>query len=182
MENFSINYNNKTYWISRSIAVSGFIFGKCQYNNQYYILANKRGSGCVDYPGYWNCPCGYLDYDENLNQAMIRELYEETGIQLSETDIYPIYINSDPKENRQNVTVRYIGIVDDILFYDFSTEHSEENEIEEIRWIPVDAIDAYKWAFNHNLIIREMFNDYIKIPWYKKFILKLYKRYFLINK
>lgn len=179
MQNFSINYNDKTYWISRSVAVSGFIFGKCKFNNDWYVLANKRGTGCMDYLGYWNCPCGYLDYNENLNQAMIRELYEETGIQLNESDIYPVYINSDPNENRQNVTVRYIGIVDDIMSYELSTEHSEENEIADIRWIPVNVIDAYNWAFNHNLIIREIFNNYINITWYKKFILKLYRKYFI---
>ena len=178
MQNFPIKHEGKTYWISRSVAVSGFIFSK--FFGHWHILANKRGQGCMDMPGYWNCPCGYLDWDENLNDAMIREIHEETGMDFSNEDIYPIYVNSDPKENRQNITIRYIGIIKDLFSYKFSTKYAEKDEIEDIKWIGIDNIDKYNWAFNHNLIIRELYNKYIDIPWYKKTILKYYRKWFKI--
>lgn len=177
MQNFPIKHEGKTYWISRSVAVSGFIF--CKFMNKWFVLANKRGKGCMDMPGYWNCPCGYIDWDETLNDAMIREIHEETGLNLSIENLTQVYINSDPKENRQNITVRYIGIIDDMLsYYDFSKEYSEKDEIEDIKWISIDTIDEFDWAFDHNLVIRELYNKYIDIPWYKKTILKYYRKWF----
>ena len=169
----------KFIYDGRFCAVSGFIFAIV--NGKYSVLANKRGSGTPDYQGYWNCPCGYIDWDETLDDAMIREIHEETGLNLSIENLTQVYINSDPKENRQNITIRYIGIIDDMISYcDFSKEYSEKDEIEDIKWISIDTIDEYKWAFDHNLIIRELYNKYIDIPWYKKTILKYYQKWFKI--
>ena len=178
MQNFSVQYNNKTYWISRSVAVAGFIFGI--YNNEYYILANRRGEGTPDYQGYWNCPCGYLDYNETLENAMFREIHEETGLTLNHLiELNQIYINSDPKENRQNVTVRYYGILQNPFDYSYTDVYSEKNEIDDIKWINLKDIDNYKWAFNHDNVIKEIFNTYINISDYKKHILLTYKKYFI---
>ena len=50
MKNFSVNVNGKEYWISRSVAVAGFIFK--QKGNDLYALIEKRGKGAADYQGY----------------------------------------------------------------------------------------------------------------------------------
>ena len=61
MKNFKITAveDGKEYWISRSVAVSVFLFVKDK--DKLYVLANKRGPGAADFQGLWNCPCGYLD-------------------------------------------------------------------------------------------------------------------------
>lgn len=157
------NMNGKTFWISRSMAVAMFVFYKFQ--NQWYILATKRGEGCPDYKGYWCCPCGYVDYSETIRFAAARELKEETGLESANILWKGPYINDDPKENRQNVTFRYVGEYTQLnfLFLDKSelpkltSEYSEPNEIADLKWIPLGSIDNYQWAFNHHDLIIEMF-------------------------
>lgn len=76
MKNFSVKVNGKEYWISRSVAVEGFIFK--QKGNELYALIEKRGKGAADYQGYWCFVCGYTDFNETVEQSLQRETLEET--------------------------------------------------------------------------------------------------------
>lgn len=154
MNNFPIEKDGKTYWVSRSIAVIGLVLTKS--NNKWYFLANKRGEGCPDFNGCWNIPCGYLDYNETAEEAVAREVFEECGIRFDPSQFTAFYINSDPREsNRQNVTIRYIAFVDQSYMHIKTTDRfSEKNEVEEIRWIPLTDVDNYEWAFEHEKILK----------------------------
>ena len=184
MKNFPVDYideqtgQKKTAWISRSVAVSGFIF--CKSHNNWYVLANQRGEGAPDYKHYWNGICGYLDYDENAFTAQSREVYEETGLMIPKTNFRCYGVNSSPKENRQNVTIRHYAVLEGDIkdWCNFSFEHMEKNEVENIQWIPLNSLNKYAWAFGHDKLINYIFNKYINIPWWKKKILNLYIKYF----
>lgn len=151
MENFSVIKDGKEYWISRSIAVACFVFKKL--NKKWYVLANKRGSGTPDFQGYWNCPCGYLDYDETLEQAASREVKEECNIDV--TDFTLVKIDSNPNSNRQNVTISYMSIYEGNAMPSVGTG-GEKDEVADAKWIPVSMINQLQWAFNHNTIITEL--------------------------
>ena len=156
MNNFAIQHEGNTYWISRSMAVSCFVLTKI--NDQWCILANQRGDGTPDFQGCWNVPCGYLDYNETTKQAAIREVYEETGVQLSNATFWGF--EDDPEENRQNVTFRYYTIIEDPQpsFISLSTKAlgGEENEVSSVAWIPVETIADYIWAFDHDIRILQL--------------------------
>ena len=156
MNNFPIQYEGKTYWISRSMAVSCFVLTRI--NDQWCVLANQRGEGTPDFQGCWNVPCGYLDYNETTKQAAIREVYEETGVQLPNATFWGF--EDDPEENRQNVTFRYYTIIEDPQpsFISLSTEAlgGEENEVSSVAWIPLDVIADFDWAFDHDILIVEL--------------------------
>lgn len=159
MNNFSVEFNGYTFWISRSIAVVGIIYG---YDNddKEYILAVKRGTGTPDpeFVGCWCLPCGYLDYDETIEEALKREVFEETGVLLDENTIDLLEVNSNPKsDKRQNVTFRYQAITkeNNLTNISLTTENSEPYEVSDVKWIPMDEIDNYKWAFNHKELIKQ---------------------------
>ena len=80
MYNFPVIIDGIEYWVARNMAVACFVFAPI--NGEGCVLANQRGTGTPDFQGLWNCPCGYLDYDETTKEAAKREVYEETGIQL----------------------------------------------------------------------------------------------------
>lgn len=152
MNNFPIEYKDKTYWVSRSIAVAIFVYNPLKKA----VLAVKRGEGCPDNIGKWCCPCGYLDYNETVMQAAYRELHEETGTNADDVSELQLFkINDEPSDEKQNVTFIYKCIHYNIE-NNLTTEFSEPNEIQEIKWIPIKDIDNYDWAFNHNLIIKEL--------------------------
>ena len=150
-------------WDSRSVAVVASVVVKAM-DGDLYILAGKRGKGSFDHAGEWNLPCGYLDWDENGTEAVIREVYEETGLDLtkyiSEYSLLcnnlkePWFVNTSPKENRQNVALRYGCIISSSELPELTTEHSEQDEVEELQWIHQDEIDNYTWAFNHDDVIK----------------------------
>lgn len=154
MKNFEVTSieDGKKYWISRSVAVSVFLYIKD--GEEEYILANKRGEGSADYQGLWNCPCGYLDFDETAEQAGVREVLEETGYILDENDLIFMTLNTDPRENRQNVSIRFDAYKSLEELKRVEMEGGEENEVAEVKLINIKDIDKYEWAFGHKEIIK----------------------------
>lgn len=152
MKNFPIKVDDKEYWVSRSCAVVGIIY--TMYEGKLHILANKRGKGCPDYVGKWNVTCGYLDYNETLLQAVSREIYEEVGLNVPILDWKLWVINSVPSDNKQTVSFRFYTEYKESYGYS-NKDHCEQDEVDEIRWIPFDEIDNYEWAFNQHEVLRK---------------------------
>ncbi len=143
----------ETFWYSRSMAVAVFVFAR-NSEGEWCVLANKRGPGCPDFVGYWVCPCGYLDFNETIADAVIRECYEETGVTLSKDSLKFIGYNDSPKENRQNVTFTFAAVLD--YMPRTSSANNEESETSDIKWISVNELSQYSWAFNHKRLIEEI--------------------------
>lgn len=157
LKNFPFTWKGKEYWYSRACAVSLFVFCKNQ-DDKWCVLANKRGENTPDYKGKWNCVCGYLDFNEDSIQAAQRECKEETNVFIPTQTIEIIGIDSDPKSNKQNVTIRHIAILDNNVTTNFklSNKNSEYKEVEDIKWIPLTEIENYQWAFDHKELIQVM--------------------------
>lgn len=158
LKNFPFTHEGKTYWYSRSMAVSTFIFTEKEH--KLHILLAKRGKGCPDFNGYWSAPCGYLDHNETLAQAASRECFEEIGLKISNQILIPMEVNSDFTENKQNVTQRYMAFIPYNSFTEseFSTLNSEKDEVEAIEWVDVNNLSQYEIAFNHKDIIESYIN------------------------
>jgi 8-oxo-dGTP pyrophosphatase MutT (NUDIX family) len=149
--------DGKTIWESRSPAVVAVVLGI--YKDNIFALTEKRSSTMQDEPGKLAIVSGYLDYDETGWEAVTREIYEETGFDVDkyknqlifDNDQQPWFVNTDPRENRQNVSLTYI------LIYDFSkglpreVEKFQDSEIDSVRWMPVERVfdSRNDWAFNH---------------------------------
>lgn len=159
--NKSYNVDGKIIWDSRSVAVVACILA--DYHDELYILIGQRGTGVPDSVGKYNLVCGYMDKYENGRDAVEREVYEETGLDLSEWDIIqndldePWSVNTEPTENRQNIVLRYGCVIKVHKLPELTSEYSEPNEVSDLRWIKYQDIDNYDWAFNHDIIIRKYF-------------------------
>jgi 8-oxo-dGTP pyrophosphatase MutT (NUDIX family) len=46
----------------------------------------------------------------------------------------------------------------------------EENEVDEIKWIPLDEINNYEWAFSHADLIRKYAFGKLKRKFYETFL------------
>lgn len=188
-ELLGVGYNDKVEqiindnfigWYSRSVASALFVFAKNK-RGKWCTLGIQRGHGCPDFQGYWCNSCGYLDYNETVEEAAVRELHEESGIILSPNEVSFFGYESDPvKANRQNVTFRFTKVFkNDVKRWQLmwpvkhlfkkkigsavwadniktNRNHCEENEVDDIRWIPLEDVDNYKWAFGHDELIKEI--------------------------
>ncbi len=155
LRNFPFIHHGKEYWYSRSVACVLLCFCKNKQGD-WCVLANKRGEKTPDYQGYWNIPCGYLDFDESGEECVQRECYEETNVFIPLNKIQNYGVSTDINNNRQNVSIRYFSIIEDTTCetYQLSDKNSEDGEVSDIKWIPINEIDSYKWAFNHDSLIK----------------------------
>lgn len=153
MRNFPVTVDGIEHWISRSCVVIGLVY-KINENGEIFILANKRGIGCPNYVGEWNITAGFVDYDETIQQAVSRETFEETGLNIYHFDWKLWKIKSEPSDDKQAISFRFVVEYKD-EYGEFSKEHSEPNEVDDIQWISENDIDKYEWAFNHKEVIEQ---------------------------
>lgn len=157
IQNFKFTWKGKDFWYSRSCAITNLVLAK-NANDEWCVLANKRGRGTPDYNGYWNLICGYLDFHESGEECAKRETFEESGLDIPLEKIKFHNVNTSPSSNKQNVVVRYLTILDDVKCEDLTTttSYSEKDEVDEIKWIPLNEINDYQWAFDHQELITFM--------------------------
>jgi ADP-ribose pyrophosphatase YjhB (NUDIX family) len=116
-------------------------------------------------------PCGYLDWNETLYEAMIREVYEETSLFMPDYEKYvifdnnkqPFFVKDDPKaDKRQNVSLLFITAYDFINEPDvFPLAEIEAFSCKETAMVKLMNLSEfygtsmnYEWAFNHDETIK----------------------------
>lgn len=151
-------------WYSRSVAASIFVYCKDE-DGDWCVLASERGEEAADFREFWNVPCGYVDFNESVKSAALRELYEETGVFISDEEndglVQFVGYEDSPAANRQNITFRFAAFIKDAVTsgFTFSKKMNEGKEVGEIKWIKIDKIDDYLWAFGHEKRILEIFEN-----------------------
>ena len=154
MNNFEVEVDGNKYWISRSVATVVYCYTKI--GGIYHVLANKRGSG-VDKSGLWNCVQGFLNFDEKLEECACRELHEETGVNIKPTDLKLYEIDSNPERTNQTVLVNYFCYIRPNHVNELTTEFSEPNEVDEVKWIPIHEVKNYEWVSErHKNLIKQI--------------------------
>jgi 8-oxo-dGTP pyrophosphatase MutT (NUDIX family) len=101
-----------------------------EHDSKALIL--KRSESCHSFPGYWCLPGGHIDNGETPEFAIIREVFEETNLEVQDLKLHQTYVMPDNK---------YISIynVKASMFNKIrlSTEHTE------YKWID----DSSKYLF-----------------------------------
>jgi len=111
------------------------------------VLLIKRGN--YPYEGKWALPGGFVDMDENLEDAAARELREETGVSGVALKQFRAFgdVGRDPRS--RNISVIYHALVkpDEVAL-------KPGDDASDARWFP--AYDLPDTAFDHDMIIGMM--------------------------
>ena len=67
------------------------------------ILLGRRAAN-ASFPGLWCIPCGYVEYDEDIRDAVRREFLEETGLIIEPGKVYTVL------SNFHNPSVHTVGV------------------------------------------------------------------------
>ncbi|RKR10492.1 8-oxo-dGTP diphosphatase [Flavobacterium sp. 90] len=127
------------------VAVDAIVFG--YKNNNLYALLIEQKFGSAE--KYWALPGGLVKEDESLSDAVIRELHEETNVQL--TFMEQLYtFGDDIKRDSRNrvISVAYYALVDAS-----NLEIKADTDAEKVQWCKIDEIPPL--AFDHNLILEK---------------------------
>ena len=173
-ENENIRLSDgRDIWLSRACAVVAEIFLFNISNHKWYVLLGKRGKGTPDCQGDWGLPCGYLDWDETLCEAMLREVWEECGIYLpsigkesqfgystnscildepGSIEEQPWAISDKPNTKKQNISFHFAVLFSWQAepFPRLSNKNAEPDEVDELAWMPIEQALSFNLAFSHN--------------------------------
>lgn len=117
------------------------------------ILLVKR-SGKILEGGKWALVGGFIDRDENLEQALKREVLEETGWSVKTPNLFRIISKPDrPNEDRQNIAFIYICEADQLV-------GKPDWESDEQKWFKLNNLPEV-FAFDHLENI-ELYKKYLE--------------------
>ncbi|CAD0001088.1 NUDIX hydrolase [Flavobacterium chungangense] len=127
------------------VAVDAIVFG--YQHNQLYVLLIQQKFGTKE--SYWALPGGLVKNDESLQDAVKRELKEETNVTVTYFEQLFTFgddVNRDPR-NRV-ISVAYFALVDPsklTIKADSDAEHAQ--------WFKINEVPTL--AFDHNSILKK---------------------------
>ncbi len=132
-----------------SVTVDGVVFGFT--GNSLQILLIKRtaldGEGNPNvFPKWWALPGGYVNQDEDIDDAVRRELVEETGVK----GLYleQLYTFGKPKRDPRG---RVISVAYYALVKSSALDLQHGSDADEAKWFDVSELP--KLAFDHAEIV-----------------------------
>jgi 8-oxo-dGTP diphosphatase len=133
-----------------ALTVDMLIFKKEEQN--WKVLLIKRLP--PPFKDYWAIPGGFMDENELLFDAAIRELKEETGLTGIHLEQFRVYdaINRDPRH--RTISVVFTGIAKD------KTEVFAGDDAAEAAWFDIDELP--ETAFDHAQILKDVIGMYTK--------------------
>lgn len=126
------------------IAVDAIVFG--YKSNGLYVLLIEQQFGTSE--KYWALPGGLVKNDESLSDAVIRELHEETNVQLNFMEQLYTFGDDIYRDSRNRViSVAYYALIDAS-----DLEIKANTDAERVQWFKINEIPPL--AFDHNLILK----------------------------
>lgn len=106
------------------------------------ILLIRRGA--EPFKGYWALPGGYVGWDETIQEAVTREVLEETGLKVTGMKQLPVY--SDPARHpRQCIDIPFLVSVEG--------EIRAGDDAKDAKYFDINSLPEL--AFDHLQIIQD---------------------------
>jgi len=112
------------------------------------VLMIKRKN--PPFAGHWALPGGFIDPGETPKQAAIRELVEETGLEVSALNFVGEYKTPGRDPRMENVWSYAFS-----LHVDAKESVQAGDDASQAEWIPIKQLNKLKLAFDHADIIKQ---------------------------
>ena len=131
-----------------ALTVDAIVFRK---TSKTEVLLIQRGN--EPFKNLWAFPGGFVDMDETVEQAAVRELFEETGIKGIELKQFYTFsaINRDPRH--RTVSVVFVG------FTEKNIEPKAGDDAKNAKWFELDNLPEL--AFDHAEILEKFRDEFL---------------------
>lgn len=119
-----------------------YVYGMVTEGNQILLVQKSKGP----YKGLWDLPGGKIEFGESPDTTLIREMIEETGLELKEykflkTDALVTHYTD---ENQQKVSLHLVGFIFKVkldMVKDIMPKQDDE-ELVITKWCSFDELDV----------------------------------------
>jgi 8-oxo-dGTP diphosphatase len=125
-----------------ALSVDAIIFKKEQ--KRVFVLLIQRGR--PPFEGMWAFPGGFVNMDETLEEAVVRELQEETGLTDIELAQFRAFSAIDRDPRFRVVSVVFTGMASP------TAVARAGDDARQAQWFPLDIMP--KLAFDHSEIMK----------------------------
>jgi mutator protein MutT len=102
------------------------------------ILLEKRKS--APGRGKWSIPGGLVELGESISQTVVREVAEETGLEVYQPELIDVVDNVVRDENGE---VKYHFVIIDYFVKLKGGNVKASSDAEELQWVPLDEVEKY---------------------------------------
>lgn len=122
------------------------------------VLFVKRGprTNPEKYRGCYALPGGHVENYERVKDAAVRELMEETGLQIKSDDLTLLKLADSPDRDPRK---HAISVVYQATLTEFKPQPMDDTEVSEVCIVPFSQLRRHEVAFDHYDIIRELMTD-----------------------
>ncbi|MEZ5199073.1 MAG: NUDIX hydrolase [Bacteroidales bacterium] len=124
------------------VTVDAIVFRKKENGMQVLLIKRKNDP----YKGIWALPGGFVDMDETLEEAVVRELKEETNVRFDNLTQLHAFSAVDRDPRGRNIGVMFYGIIPHEKSFAKAGDDAQEAE-----WFFVNALPPL--AFDHKKAI-----------------------------
>lgn len=128
----------------------GALVYRTDVNNRFRLLLLKHRFG-----GHWSFPKGHVEQGESETETALREVLEETGLNISLCPGFRKSVEYFPRPYVKKQVVYFLGEATDTHY------KMQEEEISQIAWVPINK--AYKMVTFRN--DKNLINDAWRYLW-----------------
>ena len=110
------------------------------------ILLTRRN--VRPFKGFWCLPGGHIDDYEPVEQAVVREVKEETNLNFTPETFVGWFEEIFPEHNFHAVALAFAGTGSGAL-------QEQLDEVSEMAWLSLDDALSMQLAFTHNLVLQQ---------------------------
>ena len=112
-------------------------------NNRIVLVQRARDP----FKGRWALPGGFIDYDETVETAVMREVHEETALHTRIIRLVGVYSNPERDPRGHTVSVTFLLTVT-------GGDVKAGDDAADARWFELDRLPSL--AFDHDKIVRDV--------------------------
>lgn len=126
-----------------AVTVDSVVF--CKLKSKFKVLLIQRKND--PFKDQWALPGGFVDENEDLETAAIRELYEETGVKVSAMEQVQAFGDPGRDPRGHTISIAFLSRI-------FCEEDlNPADDAKDAKWFPIEKLHEMDLAFDHDEII-----------------------------